>query len=269
VDEGGAPVPPAELPWARAIATGRPVRNVVLGLSRPVLDDRVWLLASAETQLDADGHVEQVILSLSDISDRRRAEAALRGSEERHRELVENASDVVCTLDVAGRFTSVNHAGERISGYARAEARGLHLAEMLVPADAARPQAMIARTVAGEGRGTYELTLLSKHGRRVPLEVSPRRVHHDGRVVGVQGIARDVSERKQAEAARARLEADLRQAQKMEAVGRLAGGVAHDFNNLLAVIMGHSELMLTAMRDRDPMRANAEEICAPRNARPP
>ena len=167
-------------------------------------------------------------------ADLERVERELRQSERRYAELFENATDVVFTTDLDLVFTSVNAAGEALTGYDRREARGLRVDDVLAPADRDRFTALVAGQLAGEGPSVVEVNVLTRDGRAVPLEVSVRLLVHDGRPEGVQAIGRDVSERKV-------LEAQLRQAQKMEAVGRLAGGVAHDFNNLLTVILGYSE----------------------------
>ena len=105
----------------------------------------------------------------------------------------------------------------------------------------------------GQARTTYELEILSPDGRRVPLEVNSTLIIRDGSVVGIEGVARDVGDRK-------RLEDQLRQAQKMEAVGRLAGGVAHDFNNLLTAILGNANLLLENLRSNSPEHEGAQEI---------
>ncbi len=130
---------------------------------------------------------------------RRRAEDELRRSEERYRDVVENANDVVYTQDLAGRFTSLNRAGERITGYTRAEALGLNLTQVVAPEHLERAREMIRRKLSGEAEGsTYELDIIAKDGRRVPLEVSSRLIRRDGEAVGVQGFGRDISERRQA-----------------------------------------------------------------------
>ncbi|MGH7266613.1 MAG: diguanylate cyclase [Candidatus Rokuibacteriota bacterium] len=133
---------------------------------------------------------------------RRRAEMALQQSERRYRDLVENASDLLYTLDLAGRFTSLNRAGERLTGYARADVLGRSFVDTVV----ARPyrelaRVMLARQTTDDAPVVYGLEIVARDGRRVPVEIGTRRVFHDGSPVGVQGIARDVTERKQAEAA--------------------------------------------------------------------
>jgi len=132
---------------------------------------------------------------------RRRAEEELRRSEERFRDVVDNANDVVYTHDLAGNFTSLNRAGERITGYSRAEALGLNLAQVVAPEYVDMAREMIRRKLSGDAEGsTYELEIVAKDGRRVPLEVSSRLIRRDGEAVGVQGFGRDVSERRQAHA---------------------------------------------------------------------
>ena len=134
-----------------------------------------------------------------DITARKRAEAALRESEERYRELFENANDIVYIHDLAGNFSSLNKTGERITGYTRAEAMRINIAQVVAPEYLQLARGMIGRKQDAGESTVYELEIISKDGRRVPLEISTRLVFQDGQPVGVQGIARDITERRQAE----------------------------------------------------------------------
>ena len=134
-----------------------------------------------------------------DITERKRAEAALRESEERYRELFENANDIVYTHDLKGNFTSLNKTGERVTGYTRAEAVELNMAQVVAPEYLQMAREMIGRKQAASESTIYELEIIAKDGGRVPLEISTRLIFQDGRPVGVQGIARDITERKQAD----------------------------------------------------------------------
>ena len=180
-----------------------------------------------------EGRAAGVVLAL-DVTERVEAERLLRVSEARYRDLFENASDLIATVDLNGRMTDVNEAFIAATGYSRDELLQLCL-EDLIPAES-RAALERARTqkLAGASETIYEHELLAKDGTRIQLEVASRLIFEDGRPVGTEAICRDISERKQ-------LEEQLRQAQKMEAVGRLAGGVAHDFNNLLTVISGYAD----------------------------
>jgi PAS domain S-box-containing protein len=128
------------------------------------------------------------------------AHAALAASEARYRELVENARDSIYTHDLQGYFTSVNTAAERLSGYTRAEALQMHIAQVVVPEHLARANQTTERQLAGETPPPYELEIQTKAGRRVPVELHTRLILQGGQPVGIQGIARDISERKQLEA---------------------------------------------------------------------
>ncbi|HVE70764.1 MAG TPA: PAS domain S-box protein [Thermoanaerobaculia bacterium] len=136
-----------------------------------------------------------------DVTARMRAEDELRQSEERYRELFENANDIVYTHDLEGIVTSMNLAGERTSGYTRDEIIGTHIHHLLVPEDRDRAGDAMERKMRGEAAATfYEVQFRAKDGRRIPVELSSRLIYRDGRAVGVQGVARDVTDRKDSEA---------------------------------------------------------------------
>lgn len=197
--------------------------------------------------------VEGALRTWGHIVERRRAEQALRENEERYRDLVENASDIVYTHDLSGKLTSLNRAAERITGYTRAEALGMNIADIILPEQIAFAHQMTTNKLVGSETTTYELDILTKHGQRLTLEVSSCLIFQGDRPVGVQGIGRDATERK-------RLEAHLRQAQTMQAIGTLAGGIAHDFNNILAAMLGYTELALCDVHPGSPVWQSLQEV---------
>ena len=184
-----------------------------------------------------NGRTARVVLAV-DVTQRVAAEHALRRSEARYRDLFENATDMIATVDIAGRFTAVNAAFANTLGYDRDELIGRPLAELVpdewhsVLADAREDKLDNDRSAT-----VYKHDLRARDGHTVPVEVASRVIVEDGRPIGIEAICRDLSEREQ-------LEEQLRQAQRLESIGRLAGGVAHDFNNLLTVISGYTEALL-------------------------
>ena len=150
---------------------------------------------------DEHDNVLGVIGVATDITDNRRAEVSIRESEERYRELFENANDIIYTHDLQGNFTSLNRSGERITGYTREEVATMNVADVIAPEYLNLAREMIARKASEKVSTVYEIDIISKDGRRVRLEVSTRLIFSEGKPVGVQGIARDLTERKDSEEA--------------------------------------------------------------------
>ena len=131
--------------------------------------------------------------------ERKSAETALRVSEERYRDWIENANDMVFTHDWQGNLTAVNGATELITGYSRTELIGMNLADFLTPESAATLEEMRVRKMSGERTGAYEITLQSKNGSTITIEVNSRLIGDGQKPVEFQSIGRDITERKAAE----------------------------------------------------------------------
>lgn len=150
------------------------------------------------------------------ISERNRVEAALRQSEERYRELFENARDAMYVHDLEGTYTSINHAAEKLSGYTRDEIVGHNFSEFVAAEHIRRVRERFCNKLAKRGETTYEVEIIAKDGRRVPVEVSSRAIYENGVIVGVQGTARDITERKLAQDALQMFSRQLIEAQEDE-----------------------------------------------------
>jgi diguanylate cyclase (GGDEF)-like protein/PAS domain S-box-containing protein len=148
---------------------------------------------------DATGAIVGVIGVINDISSRKAAEEALSESEQRYREIFGNANDIIFTHDLAGNFTSVNKAGEVVSGYERGDVMKMNISQIVAPDDLEIAISMLRQKLVDSAPPRYELTIVSRDGKRVPLEVNSRLVTRDGNPVGIQGIARDITEQKRAE----------------------------------------------------------------------
>jgi PAS domain S-box-containing protein len=213
---------------------------------------------------DAAGRPVRVVGSMADISERKRGESVLRDSEARHRAVLETAMDALVGMDHQGRVTEFNPAAERMFGSARADVIGRDLAELIIPLpfrDAhrrglARYLATGEHTLLG---GRIEVTARRADGTEFPVELTVTVVRMEG-PPAFNAYIRDLTEEKRAAAARGSLEMQLQQAQKMEAVGRLAGGVAHDFNNLLTVISGRAHMLMSRLKPGEPMHRDVDLI---------
>ena len=198
---------------------------------------------------------EFVLSAIRDISDRKRiAEELRRVNEELHRRtaeqlgeyrsklasIIDSSEDAILSKDLNGIITSWNRGAESIYGYTPEEVIGKHIS-LLIPDD--RPSEIseiLGKIAQGESIEHYESVRVTKDGRRLNVSISVSPLHGaSGEIVGASAIVRDITAQK-------RTEGQLRQSQKMEAIGRLAGGVAHDFNNILGIINACTEFL----RDR-------------------
>jgi PAS domain S-box-containing protein len=200
---------------------------------------------------EAGGHIGFAKIT-RDLTERREAEEALRRSEERFRLLVQGVIDyAIYMLDPEGRVSSWNAGAERIKGYRAQEIIGEHFSRFYQPKerDAGVPQTALA-TAAGEGRFEAEGWRVRKDGTRFWASVVIDPIRDDsGQLVGFTKITRDLTERRATQEALQKAQEQFFQAQKLEAIGKLTGGVAHDFNNILAAILGSLNLVKRRMAD--------------------
>ena len=136
---------------------------------------------------------------IRDITEQKLAETALRESEERYRELYENANDIIYGHTLQGNFTSLNRTGQEVTGYSCEEALRMNIVDVLAPEYVTIAQQMIAQKTNEKTPTIYELEIITKDDRRVRLEVSTRLIYREGKPVGVQGVGRDLSDRKRSE----------------------------------------------------------------------
>ncbi len=195
---------------------------------------RAFFWNNASRLYDSQGRVIGAIESVRDVTEMRLAEEALKESEEKYRLLVENALDAIYILQ-DGYMVFANPMVEQICGYSPEELAGIHFRDLLHPRDARLAELRYEKRLRGKRvPSNYTMRVRAKNGETRWIQVNQVVLTWQGRPATLN-IARDIT-------AQHRLEDQLRQAQKMEAVGTLAGGIAHDFNNILSAIMGYGEL---------------------------
>jgi two-component system, cell cycle sensor histidine kinase and response regulator CckA len=212
-----------------------------------------WFDTTHAPVVDEQGRVIGVCLNAQEVTERKRAEQALRDSEARYRDLFDNASDLVCVTDPQGAFLYVNRAWHHSIGYTDADLAGRRFLELLHPDHLDRYLQVVERALAGETLNQVELVLVNRSGADLTVEGNISATGGDGAPVTLRGIYREITERK-------RMEEQLRRAERMQAAGRLAGGVAHEVNNMMTGVLGFSEFLLNSLAENDPRRAEVSEI---------
>ncbi len=219
-----------------------------------LLSNGIWIDWLLMPEFDVDNEVKAVITSGRDITENKQAEHIMRLVEYG----VNHSRDSIFWVDTGTRIIYVNESACRSLGYSREELLSLKVSDIDpdFPPESWEPY---IEKLCKHGSATHESRQQTKDGRFIPVEITGNYVAFEG-MEGCFAFVRDISNRKLAEKERAKLQAQLTQAQKMESVGRLAGGVAHDFNNMLGVISGRAELALKKVDPENPVHRDLTQI---------
>ncbi len=238
-------------PTIRCIKSRKTERNIVSGLPGSAVE---WIELFSYPINDEKSQVTGVVEFVRNITEQKQAEEALRDSEAKYRQLIEQSEDAIYLL-YKNRFEIVNKKFCSMFKTTPAEVADPNFNFMDFVADESKALIQERQKKQAQGKElepTYEFTAITSDGQEINVEASVAYIFYkEGQAV--QGILRDVTERKL-------LEEQLRQSQKMQAIGQLAGGIAHDFNNLLTVINGHSEMLLANMDRTDPLFEKITQI---------
>ena len=217
---------------------------------------RVWIAWTNKTVFDANGNLVEVLSIGTDITERKQVEEALRVAEKTFRDLLENVQLVAILLDRDGNINFCNDYFLNLTEWKKEEVLRQNWFDLFIP-DRNRQEvkAAFSSFIAGEkNHSHYEDYIWTRRGAERFISWNDTVLHdQEGKIIGTASIGIDITEHK-------KLEAQLRAAQKMEAVGQLAGGIAHDFNNILSAIVGYAYLLQSRLGRDDPSRDDVEQI---------
>jgi two-component system NtrC family sensor kinase len=212
------------------------------------------------TPIHEKGKISGAVVTFMDISERKQAQETLRESEERYRDLFENANDLIQSVDNEGRFLYVNKSWLQTLGYSEEEVANLSIFDIISPDDWEHCEKLFAEVMGGKNIERIEAKFRTKDGQDIYVEGSVNSKIVDGKSVSSRAIFRDITDRIKNAQEKQKMQEQLIQAQKMEAVGTLAGGVAHDFNNFLTTIQGYSEMAMRATDKQSQLYKDLEAI---------
>ncbi|MDX9785192.1 MAG: CHASE4 domain-containing protein [Desulfobacterales bacterium] len=244
---------PDDLPICRAVKYGEVTRNHEMMLRNAAGEDR-WIYINAGPVYDEAGQIIAGIGFYMDITESKQAQEALRASEERFRSYVENASEVIFTMDSTGNYTYFSPNIFDLFGITESEMTGRNYKEFTHPDDIEARDAYMARVLKGEKMAPLPHRVLGKDGEYVWRQTSLSTVRNRNGEITFLGIVRSIDEERRMQKEQEALRERLGQAQKMEALGLLAGGVAHDLNNVLSGIVSYPELLLLDLPQDSPLR---------------
>jgi len=243
----------------KAIKTGKKQAPFLLEVKKK--DGTLILLEIDETPVkDAKGKVVSIAGAARDVSKQKQAEKSVLQSEKRFRDLFNSISDLIYTHDLKGRFISLNPTIEKLLGYEHNELIGHKPSDVMKPEFVSAFENEYLKQLKTQGYHEGITTYLKKNGEKAYVEYRSTLVYPDDGEPYVSGIGRDVTERVLSERKVAKLQEQLTQAQKMEAIGTLAGGIAHDFNNILFPMFGYLEIMLEDVPKDNPLRGHLIEV---------
>lgn len=221
---------------------------------------RIWVQDTARAVRDADGRLLHYEGSLVDVTERKSARLALHRSEKKYRDLFDTISDFIYTHDLEGHFVTVNRAAARTLGYTPQDLIGRPISDFMFPEYRQAFYEDYLPSIRRKGALNGITKYLAKDGSTHYIEYRSVLVEQEGRNPLVSGSGRNITDRILAQREVSRLEQQLQQAQKMEAIGTLAGGVAHDFNNILAAIIGYTELACLQLADNHKAIGSLKEV---------
>jgi PAS domain S-box-containing protein len=241
IHEDGSPFPNVTHPVPVALTTGKSVKDVIMGVYRPTMGDRVWLLVQAEPQFDSEGNITKVICTFSDITKHKQAEEALATEKNLLAVTIESAGDAIITTDIKGNIILFNRIASQLTAWSQEEATGQPLNQILnltinknrEPISDPYERALVNGRLANPEQ---KLMLKGRDGnyRSIVSSVSIVKDKNNN-TVGIVLAIHDITEEQ-------RVTEELLEAGRLESLGVLAEGIAHDFNNLLTTILGNLSL---------------------------